>query len=397
MYKKIVFAFCGYLISCGLFAQTNEIEKVLQEVEKNNNELQAFAGLIESKKLELNASNNLSDPQFGAYYLPWGDHSTGDYSEFQISQTFEFPSVYSSRKRVIKSQQTQLELEYNAKRQAILLAAKKYCLELIYWDKKEILEQKRVQQAKQVFNQLKELYEKEEVGILDYNKAKVAWIQEQFKVSQIEVEQNNLLLLLKNLNGNIALNFEQADYLNSLFIAAVDSVWNKKKGLDPEILLLEKEEEIALEKVKFNKQKSLPNLTAGFNYQGVTNENYSGIYGGISIPLWNNKNKVKAAKASYNFQQLNTNSQVLRFYSDFEKQYNEYEILLSKFQEYQETLNGLNSDALLLKSYEMGEISFMEYYIELKFYQEATNAMVEMERQLHQQKADILKYNIQNN
>ena len=61
MYKKIVFAFCGYLISCGLFAQTNEIEKVLQEVEKNNNELQAFAGLIESKKLELNASNNLSD------------------------------------------------------------------------------------------------------------------------------------------------------------------------------------------------------------------------------------------------------------------------------------------------------------------------------------------------
>ncbi|MBR9832386.1 TolC family protein [bacterium] len=394
MYKKIVFAFCGYLISCGLFAQTNEIEKVLQEVEKNNNELQAFAGLIESKKLELNASNNLSDPQFGAYYLPWGDHSTGDYSEFQISQTFEFPSVYSSRKRVIKSQQTQLELEYNAKRQAILLAAKKYCLELIYWDKKEILEQKRVQQAKQVFNQLKELYEKEEVGILDYNKAKVAWIQEQFKVSQIEVEQNNLLLLLKNLNGNIALNFEQADYLNSLFIAAVDSVWNKKKGLDPEILLLEKEEEIALEKVKFNKQKSLPNLTAGFNYQGVTNENYSGIYGGISIPLWNNKNKVKAAKASYNFQQLNTNSQVLRFYSDFEKQYNEYEILLSKFQEYQETLNGLNSDALLLKSYEMGEISFMEYYIELKFYQEATNAMVEMERQLHQQKADILKYEL---
>ena len=394
MYKKIVFVFCGYLISCGLFAQTNEIEKVLQEVEKNNKELQAFASLIESKKLELNASNNLPDPQFRAYYLPWGEHNSGDYSEFQIAQTFEFPTVYSSRKSLIKNQQTQLELEYNSKRQAILLTAKKHCLELIYWDKKETLEQKRVEQAKQVFNQLKELYEKEEVGILDYNKAKVAWIQEQFKVSQIEVEQKNLLLLLKNLNGNIALNFKQADYSNSLFIAAVDSVWNKKKEVDPKILLLEKEEEIALSIVKLNKQKSLPNLTAGFNYQGVSNSNYSGIYGGISIPLWSNRNKVKAAKASYNFNQLNTNSQVLRFYSDFEKQYNDYEILLSKFKEYQETLSGLNSDALLLKSYGLGEISFMEYYIELKFYQEATNAMVEMERQLHQQKADILKYEL---
>ena len=158
--------------------------------------------------------------------------------------------------------------------------------------------------------------------------------------------------------------------------------------------MLEKEEEIALSIVILNKQKSLPNLTAGFNYQGVSNSNYSGIYGGISIPLWSNRNKVKAAKASYNFNQLNTNSQVLRFYSDFEKQYNDYEILLSKFKEYQETLSGLNSDALLLKSYGLGEISFMEYYIELKFYQEATNAMVEMARQLHQQKADILKYEL---
>ena len=394
MYKKIVFAFCGYLISFGLNAQRNEIEKVLQDVEKNNKELQAFSALIESKKLELTTSNNLPDPQFRAYYLPWGDHSTGDYSEFQISQTFEFPTIYSARKRVIKQKQTQLELEYNAKRQAILLAAKKYCLELIYWGKRKNFEQIRVEQAKQIFNQLRQLYEKEEVGILDYNKAKVAWIQEQFKISQIEVEQKNLLLLLKNLNGNIALNFNQAEYSNSLSITAIDSVWSKKKKLDPEILLLEKKEEIALGTVKFNRQKSLPNLTAGFNYQGVANENYSGIYGGISIPFWSNRNKVKAAKVSYNFQQLNTNSQVLNFYSDFEKQYNEYKILLSKFQEYQETLNGLNSDALLFKSYELGEISFMEYYIELKFYQEATNAMVEMERQLHQQKADILKYQL---
>ncbi len=394
MYKKIVFAFCGYLISFGLFAQNSEIEKVLQEVEKNNKELQAFLSLIESKKLELKSLNNLPDPQLGAFYLPWGDHNTGDYSEFQISQTFEFPTVYSTRKSLIKRQQTQLELEYKSKRQAILLTAEKRCLELIYLNKKQALEQKRVQQAKQVFNQLKELYEKEEVGILDYNKAKVAWMQEQFKVSQIEVEQKNLLLLLKNLNGNIALNFNQTGYSNSLFIASVDSVWQKKKELDPEILQLQMEEEIALANVKLNKQKGLPNLTAGFNYQGVANSNYSGVYGGISIPLWSNRNKVKAAKASYNFQQLNTNSQVLRFYSDFEKQYNEYEILLSKFKEYQETLSGLNSDALLLKSYELGEISFMEYYIELKFYQDAMNAMVEMERQLHQQKADILKYKL---
>ena len=394
MYKKIVFAFCGCLISFGTIAQNKEIEKVLQQVEQNNKELQAFASLIESKKLELKSSNNLPDPQFVAYYLPFGEHNTGDYSEFQISQSFEFPSVYSSRNELIKKKQTQLELEYASKRQAILLSAKEYCLELIYLDKKQNLEQKRVQQSKKVFNQLKELYKKEEVGILDFNKAKVAWMQEQFKVSKIEVEKKNILLLLRNLNGENPMDFTATNYTTPLSIMPIYSVWSKKMELDPTLNLLQQEEELALQKIRFNKQKSLPNLTAGFNYQGVSGSNYSGIYGGISIPLWSNKNKVKAAKANYNFQQLNTHSETLKVYAKFEKQYNGYQILLSEFQEYQATLNGLNSDALLLKTYELGEISFMEYYLELKFYQEAVNAMVEMERQVHQQKAEILKHQL---
>jgi outer membrane protein TolC len=389
-----VFAFCGCLISLGTIAQNKEIEKVLQQVEQNNKELQAFASLIESKNLELKSSNNLPDPQFGAYYLPFGEHNTGDYSEFQISQSFEFPSVYSSRNKLIEKQQTQLELEYASKRQAILLSAKEYCLELIYLDKKQNLEKKRVQQSKKVFNQLKELYKEEEVGILDFNKAKVAWMQEQFKVSKIEVEKKNILLLLRNLNGENPMDFTATNYTTLLSIMPIYSVWSKKMELDPTLNLLQQEEELALQKIRFNKQKSLPNLTAGFNYQGVSGSNYSGIYGGISIPLWSNKNKVKAAKANYNFQQLNTHSETLKVYAKFEKQYNKYQILLSEFQEYQATLNGLNSDALLLKTYELGEISFMEYYLELKFYQEAVNAMVEMERQVHQQKAEILKHQL---
>jgi outer membrane protein TolC len=219
-------------------------------------------------------------------------------------------------------------------------------------------------------------------------------MQEQFKVSKIEAEKKNILLLLKNLNGENPIDFTAENYTIAISIEPIDSVWSNKMELDPTINLLQKEEELALQKVKLNKQNSLPNLTAGFNYQGVANSNYSGIYGGISIPLWSNRNKVKAAKASYNFQQINTTSQTLKVYAQFEKQYNEYQILLSKFQEYQSTLNGLNSDALLLKSYELGEISFMEYYLELKFYQDAVNAMVEMESQLHQQKAEILTYKL---
>ncbi|MEQ9007794.1 MAG: hypothetical protein RLP12_07915 [Ekhidna sp.] len=111
MYKKIVFALCGCFLSFGLIAQSTSIESILREVEQNNQELKALSQYAESRALELKSGNNLPDPQLGAYYLPFGEHSTGDYSEFQVSQSFEFPTVYSTRRNLIDKQTDQLQLD----------------------------------------------------------------------------------------------------------------------------------------------------------------------------------------------------------------------------------------------------------------------------------------------
>ena len=70
MFKKIVFASCVCLLSLGAEAQTN-LTGILQEVEKNNKELQAFTSLMKSQELELKSGNTLPDPQLGAFYLPF--------------------------------------------------------------------------------------------------------------------------------------------------------------------------------------------------------------------------------------------------------------------------------------------------------------------------------------
>ena len=115
----------------GGFAQSTQTDQVLQEIEQNNKELNAFQSLMESRKLDFKSRNNLPDPQVAAFYLPFGEHNTGDYSEFQVSQSFEFPTVYAARSKWIDKQTDQLQLEYDQRRQDILLPAKKYCLELI--------------------------------------------------------------------------------------------------------------------------------------------------------------------------------------------------------------------------------------------------------------------------
>lgn len=394
MYKILGLVFSTCLLLIGLNAQTTDVARVLQEIEQNNKELKAFTSLMESRQFELKSGNNLADPQVETFYLPFGDHSTGDYSEFQVSQSFEFPTVYRARSNLIEAQHGQLALEYATKRQEILLKAQKYCHDLVFLNKRLRVEQLRMQQAKTIFDQAGELFEKKEVGILALNKAKIAWMQEQFKVQQIENDKRNLLFLLQTLNGGVAIEFAQAAYFNGLSMATRDSIWQDKLASDPALQALRQQEKVAMKQLRLSKNKSLPDLTAGYNYQGVAGSNFSGLYAGISIPLWHNRNKVKAAQTNLAYRQTYGGARTMVAYAGFEKQYNNYQILLDKFQEYQATLGGMNSDALLLRAYELGEISYMEYYLELQFYRQAYDSMLEMEKQLNQLKAEILKHRL---
>ncbi|NQV52366.1 MAG: TolC family protein [Flavobacteriales bacterium] len=394
MLKTNALALCVCLFSLAVNAQNSEISRILEEVEQNNNELKAFASRMEGKQLELKTTNNLSNPQVDAYYLPLGNHSSGDYTEFQISQSFEFPTVYSARKNLIEEQFKGLELTYASKKQEVLLTAKKYCVELISLNKILGIEQARIQQAKQVFDQVSRLYESDQVGILTINKAKIAWLQEQFSVQKIELQRQSLLAGLKNINGGNPISMTSVDLADSYRLADFDSLWHDKLNADPHLISLQQKEAIALQESKLSKNKTLPNLNAGFNRQGFAGEYYSGIYGGISIPLFGNRNKVKSAEATFQFQESYSNVLALQAKAEFEKLYNEYTLLLERFEEYDQTLKGLNSEALLLGAYELGAISFMEFYVELQFYRQALDSMVDMEKQLNLLKADLLKHQL---
>ncbi len=395
MLKDIVFALFGCLYAVSGLAQTNQTDQALRTIEQNNKELKAFQSLMESQRLDYKASNNLPDPQASVFYLPFGEHATGDYSEFQVSQSFEFPTVYAARGNWIDKQEALLQLEFARIRQEeVLLPAKKYCIELISLAKQKEVVQLRMQQAMQVFDQVQVLFEKEQVGILQLNKAKIAWMQDQFQVEQIEIERRNLLLSLQKLNGGQAIVFDQQMFATELELSNPDSLWQQKKADDPEIIVSVGQEDVSLQQIRVEKNKLLPNLTAGFNYQGVTGANYSGAYGGISIPLWSGRNKVKAAEAQYRYQQAKTESVTTALYSNFLERYNQYDLMLRKYREYASTLGGLNSESLLSEAYELGEISFMDYYMELQFYRQAYDKMLQMEKELHLLKAKIMSFEL---
>jgi outer membrane protein TolC len=378
----------------GVKAQPNELDSVLKEIEKNNKELQAFSSLIESKQLELKSTNNLPDPQASFFYLPFGNNNTVAYTEFQLSQTLDFPTVYKRRKDLITEQKEQLELDYYVRKQDVLLEAKKHFNKLIYLNKYMQVAQIRIEQATQVYTQIQNLFVKGQIGILESNKAKIVLLQEEFKFISIENDIQEVLLMLQNLNGGEEIFITSTNFAISFELIELEIILKEKERISPEYLILKKMETVAQKEIKVSQNMGLPNLTLGANYQGIVGNNYAGLYGGFSLPLWSNKNKVKAAKVNFTYQQALTNSEKIKDYSLLEKQYNEYQLNLLKYNEYINAFDGLNSKDLLLKAYEMGQISFMDYYTEIKFYQHAEDEMLLIAHQLNQLKAEIFKFKL---
>jgi outer membrane protein TolC len=394
MNKKIVSVIYGCLFFVNSFAQNNHIEGLLKQIEQNNTALKGYQYFIESQQLVNKSANNLPDPQLYGYYLPFGDNSTGDYSEYEIVQSFEFPTVYATRSKWNDLKAEQLKSSFAQKRQDILFNAKELLIELNYLQKKKIIETERRIQSKQVFDQIQVLYNKGQVGILDLNKAKIAWIQEQFVVEQIESEIQILISKLTTLNGDKPLEDLSTEIIFINELENIESLWQEKLVSDPFLQELIANENASLQKVKLEKNKILPNLALGYNYQGVNGSNYSGFFGGLSIPLWNSKNKIKAAQANYDFEQSNTQVNTTWMYSQFKETLDRYELMLSKFNEYQSTLENLNSEDLLFKAYMLNEYSFMDYYIELQFYRNAADKTLEMEKELQLLQAQLLKHQL---
>ncbi|MBE0673280.1 MAG: hypothetical protein IH591_01340 [Bacteroidales bacterium] len=51
------------------------------------------------------------------------------------------------------------------------------------------------------------------------------------------------------------------------------------------------------QKVKLEKMSRLPVLEAGYKAETILDQKLLGLHGGITVPLWENRNRIKQARA----------------------------------------------------------------------------------------------------
>ena len=151
-------------------------------------------------------------------------------------------------------------------------------------------------------------------------------------------------------------------------------------GFNPDIRIANHKMDLSGQKVKVENINRLPKIEAGYKGETILNQKMQGIHTGISIPLWENKNKVKQARIEENWSQLNYDQVISEITSSLKATYSNAQAVLQNYLNIKEIAADPSlseSTFLLLKA---GEISFPEYLSEVQLIFENQLDFLEVER-----------------
>lgn len=385
---KTIIIIAALLASVSLAAQEN-INSILSSIEENNTTLKALKEEVKAQKLGNKTGIYLSDPDVAFGYL-WGNPSNiGTRKDFSITQTFDIPTITGMKKRLANNKNELVELQYASERINLLLEAKQYIIDLIYFNglKKEL--KVRLHHAQTIADAYKQRLDRGDASILEYNKIQLNLSTVQGEMSRVAVERNALLSELKRLNGGMDILLEEDNYSPASLPADFEEWYLSAEQKNPLLQYVKQQIEVGRKEVKLNKAMTLPKFSAGYSLEKTLGQKYQGISIGISIPLWENKNRVKQAKASVIATQAREQESKQQFYNRLQNLYLRASGLKQTAIGYRKSLQSLNNTELLMKALKVGEISLLNYIVEIGLYYDTVNQTLAAERDFEKALAEL--------
>ena len=127
---------------------------------------------------------------------------------------------------------------------------------------------------------------------------------------------------------------------------------------------------------------------------GRSSSKMNGFKIGLSIPLWENRNTVKQAKAQaeYTVTNILANQQTLK--ATLRELYLQAEALANSRNEYAEALSSQRTDELLNKALETGQISMIDYFVEITLLYDSMQNYLDVEKEYQNAVAQLLQYQL---
>ena len=375
-------------ISGSLQAQ-NSLEAVLKEIETQNLSLKALRMQADAEKIGNKTSLFLQDPEVAFHYL-WGNPSgVGNRTDFSIQQEFALPPVYRLQQQIAGLKNEQAELVYQKALLEVRHLTSTLCYQLIYTHAMMGELGKRAVHAEEIADMYKAKLERGESSLPDYNKAQLSRLQATQAVESLRIEKNQLLAQLAQLNGGQSIVIPDTLFPVRTLPTEFSEWYKEAAGENPLLGWLQKEVEIGQKEARLSRARSLPTWYTGFMSESVPGESFRGVELGMSIPLWENRNKVKYAEAAAKARESSSDNRKQQFYLQLKALHERAVLLKQSADSYRLQLQLLDHTPLLRKALDAGQISLIEYLTELSLYYEGVTTQFELERDFYMAAAEL--------
>lgn len=348
----------------------NSAEVVLASVEKNNPELQALRKRTESEKYGFKAERMVEAPEVGFDYL-WGSPADiGTRKDISVTQSIDIATISGTKGKIAKSESELSDMQFNVRRQEILLQAKLLYINIIYCNAVGAELERRLERSEKVESVYRDMQVRGETDMIEVNKAHLAYLAQRNALARNKMEADGFRLELQRLNGGEPLEINDLSYVRSDMLPADFDTWYKEVAdRSPEIRAARQNVKVNEAVARGIKMSSCPTITAGYMAELVKGSNFRGLTLGLSIPLWSARSKTRQANLSCEASRLEVKDVEASEYSALRSLYEKASGLKDLSDELALSL-AVSDEAMSMteKKFNEGEISLMDSIMELSLY-----------------------------
>lgn len=356
-------------------------ESWMAQIAQNNTTLKALHRQMQASVLANGSNLCLSDPEAEVAYLVGTPKGVPNRTNVSLTQSLDWDVLLGRRRALAKANNQVAYSDYRRAVQQVLTEADEQFTSLVYYNKLCGELSQRQTLAEEIERLYQQKFERGDINQLEVNKVRLNASVCRADWARANNERQQILANLQRLNGGHAVAF--TDTIYPLAGKALPPLVDFQSALAGSLAVQTAQAAVAQSEaeIKVAKAEGLPALTVGFQGEYIKQNNYSGLSLGFSVPLWgNSRKKIRKAEAELAANRLTVDDVIYQERAQVAKLYVSAQQLQQAANALQKDMQLMNNDQLLRRSLELGQISLLDYLLELSFYYTARTSQLEAER-----------------
>lgn len=367
-------------------AAATPLDEVAAQITAANPQFAARSAELSAAAASVSAEATLPGLEIEGEYL-WGADADNRWG-LGVSQSFDWPGVYSARRRAAHASANAFEQLRLAEQAELTLNAKLALIDLVAARRRAAVLSEIYSNVDKLKQFIAKAFDNGQATILDYRKVQIEAINVATLLSRVEQERAEALSAIRAMGYKSDIPEDLSYPESSCNTTDAQSRWLNA----PAIAAARAEAVAASARANATAREALPGFALGYRHQFEGGNHFNGISAAIALPSWGSGKKRAAARAEAEAARLQVSAEEARITAEFDATRRTLEARSITIKAYEEALGAPNYIELLQKLLDSGQVDILIYIQEINFYMQASLDYQEALRDYHRTLAKLMKY-----